>query len=156
MALDAVRKTFEKEGIANRIIELDKSSATVADAAKALHTEEAHIAKSMSFLVDDQVNIIVMAGDVKIDNHKYKEYFHKKAKMVPFNEVEQLTSHPAGGVCSFALPSNVNVYLDRSLKRFKTVFPACGSRNSAIELNISELEHYSSNVQDWVDVTKLA
>jgi prolyl-tRNA editing enzyme YbaK/EbsC (Cys-tRNA(Pro) deacylase) len=107
----------------------------------------------MSFLVNDQINLIVMAGDVKIDNHKYKETYHKKCKMVPFNDVEALTGHEPGGVCPFGVKEGVNIYLDDSLKRFNTVFPAAGSAHTAIEVSINELEKVS-HPKAWVDVTK--
>lgn len=154
MSLEKVKEYFHQYNVPDdRIIELDESSATVPLAAKALHTEEARIAKTMSFLVGEQVNLIVMAGDEKVDNHKYKTYFHKKCKMVPFNEVEEVTGHEPGGVCPFALDDSINVYLDDSLKRFDTVFPAAGSPHSAIELTIPELVKYSHPVA-WIDVTK--
>ncbi len=153
MSLTNVQNFFKQYDMDSRIIVLDESSATVASAASSLHTEERRIAKTMSFLVNDQVNLIVMAGDVKIDNKKYKAYFHKKAKMIPFDLVEELTGHPAGGVCPFAYKENIDVYLDDSLKRFETVFPAAGSTNSAIELSIEELEKYSF-YKEWIDVTK--
>lgn len=153
MSYKNVHDYFEQFDMADRIIILDESSATVEQAAEALHTDEARIAKTMSFLVDDTVNLIVMAGDVKIDNHKYKDVFHKKCKMVPYDLVEEKTGHQVGGVCPFALSDDVHVYLDDSLKRFPTVFPAAGSSHSAIELSIDELNKYSHN-EGWIDVTK--
>ena len=142
-------------GIADRIREFDVSSATVELAAVAVGVEGARIAKSMSFkLADDAPIIIVTAGDRKIDNAKYKAYFHVKAKMLTFDEACAFTGHAPGGVCSFALPENVKTYLDVSLKRFDTVFPAAGSANSAIEMTCDELEKYSSNFVAWVDVCK--
>ena len=142
-------------GIADRIREFDVSSATVELAAIAVGVEGARIAKSMSFkLADDEPIIIVTAGDRKIDNAKYKAYFHVKAKMLTFDEACAFTGHAPGGVCSFALPENVKTYLDVSLKRFDTVFPAAGSANSAIEMTCDELEKYSSNFVAWVDVCK--
>ena len=136
-------------------MELPESSATVHDAARALHAEEDQIAKSLSFLVDGRVIIIVVSGRSRIDNHKFKACFHKKPKMIPGAEVESLTSHPVGGVCPFALPEGVEVYLDESLKRYGTVFPACGSTNSAIELSLPDLER-ASRFRSWVDVTETA
>ena len=128
---------------------------TVELAAVAGGVEGARIAKSMSFkLADDEPIIIVTAGDRKIDNAKYKAYFHVKAKMLTFDEACAFTGHAPGGVCSFALPENVKTYLDVSLKRFDTVFPAAGSANSAIEMTCDELEKYSSNFVAWVDVCK--
>ena len=153
MSLERVKKYFEKFGVKDSIMEFDVSSATVELAAKALGCEEARIAKTLSFLVEENPILIVAAGDVKIDNAKYKSTFHTKAKMLKFEEVEQLIGHAVGGVCPFGVNDNVKIYLDESLKRFKTVFPACGSANSAIELTIPELEKYSSSL-GWVDVCK--
>ncbi|MBR6681740.1 MAG: YbaK/EbsC family protein [Clostridia bacterium] len=153
MSIENVKAYFKQYGIEERIQEFDISSATVELAAKALNCEECRIAKSMSFMVDDKAIIIVTAGDVKIDNAKYKAEFHTKAKMLRFEEVEELIGHRVGGVCPFAIKDGVNVYLDESLKRFETVFPACGSSNSAIELTISELENYSGYTK-WVNVCK--
>ena len=153
MSLERVKKYFEKFGVKDSIMEFDVSSATVELAAKALGCEEARIAKTLSFLVEEKPVLIVTAGDVKIDNAKYKSTFHTKAKMLKFEEVEPLIGHAVGGVCPFAVNDNVKIYLDESLKRFKTVFPACGSANSAIELTIPELEKYSSS-RGWVDVCR--
>lgn len=153
MSLERVKKYFEKFGVKDSIMEFDVSSATVELAAKALGCEEARIAKTLSFLVDENPVLIVTAGDVKIDNAKYKSTFHAKAKMLKFEEVEPLIGHAVGGVCPFGVNDNVKIYLDESLKRFKTVFPACGSANSAIELTIPELEKYSSS-RGWVDVCR--
>ncbi len=154
MSIEKVREYFKKFNIENKIKEFDVSSATVELAAKALGCEEARIAKTLSFKNDDDVILIVAAGDVKIDNSKYKSNFHKKAKMLQFDEVEPLVGHKVGGVCPFAVNQKVKIYLDNSLKRFKTVFPACGSANSAIELTIDELEKYT-DFDSWVDVCKL-
>lgn len=153
MSIENVRSYFKEKGIENKIQEFDISSATVELAAKALNTEECRIAKSMSFKIDDNAIIIVTAGDVKIDNAKYKSFFHTKAKMLAFEEVEEMIGHRVGGVCPFAVNDGVKIYLDESLKRFETVFPACGSSNSAIELTIKELEQYS-NYSEWIDVCK--
>lgn len=153
MSLQKVKNFFKTKGIENSIMEFDVSSATVELAAKALGCEEARIAKTLSFLVDENPILIVAAGDVKIDNAKYKSTFHTKAKMLKFEEVEPLIGHAVGGVCPFGVNDNVKIYLDESLKRFKTVFPACGSANSAIELTIPELEKYSSSL-GWVDVCR--
>ena len=136
-------------------MEFDVSSATVELAAQALSCEPQRIAKTLSFLVDGHAVLIVAAGDARIDNHKYKEQFGKKAKMLSPDEVVELVGHAVGGVCPFAVKEGAEVYLDASLKRFETVFPACGSSNSAIELTIPELEKYSGFLQ-WVDVCKLA
>ncbi len=153
--IEKVREYFKNFNIENRIIEFDVSSATVELAAKALNTECGRIAKSMAFdLGDNNYSVIVMTGDVKIDNAKYKHEFLKKAKMIAFLEVEELIGHRAGGVCPFAVNDNVKVYLDNSLKKYQTVFPACGSSNSAAEFTASELEKFSTNFVKWVDVTK--
>ena len=154
MSIDKVRLYFKSFNIDQRIIEFDVSSATVDLAAEALGLEGARIAKSLTFKVDEQPIMIVMAGDAKIDNAAYRHFFHAKAKMLTYEEVHELIGHDVGGVCPFALPENVKVYLDESLKRFKTVYPAAGSSNSAIELTCEELEKYSSNFVAWIDVCK--
>ena len=154
MSIQKVRAYFKQFGIEDRIREFDVSSATVDLAAIAVGVEGARIAKSLSFKVDDQPIIIVVAGDAKVDNSAYKKYFHTKAKMLTHEEAHELIGHDVGGVCSFALPENVKVYLDVSLRRFSTVFPAAGSSNSAIEMTCEELEQYSSNFVEWVDVCK--
>jgi len=153
MALDKVKEYFRKYNIEDRIIELPESSATVALAAKALHTEECRIAKTLSFLINDKAILIVTAGDAKIDNSKYKTTFHTKAKMIPFDDVERIIGHAAGGVCPFAINEGIDVYLDESLKKYDYLYPACGSGNSAIKLSIEEIEKYS-NYKEWIDVTK--
>ena len=135
--------------------EFDVSSATVELAAQALHVEGQRIAKPLSFYVDDHVVLIGAAGDAKIANPKYKAQFHTKAKMLSHEEAETLIGHAVGGVCPFAVNEGVDVYLDESLKRFETVFPACGSSNSAIELTIPELEANCDHFQGWVDVCKI-
>ena len=154
MSIQKVREYFTQFGIESRIREFDVSSATVDLAAIAVGVEGARIAKSLSFKVDDQPIIIVVAGDAKVDNSAYKKYFHTKAKMLTHEEAHELIGHDVGGVGSFALPENVKVYLDVSMKRFETVFPAAGSSNSAIELTCEELEKYSSNFLEWVVVCK--
>lgn len=154
MAIEKVKAYFNKYGIADRILEFSISSATVELAAQALNCEPCRIAKTLSFMVNGQAILIVTAGDTKIDNSKYKAQFGIKAKMLSFDEVKTLIGHAVGGVCPFAINEGVVVYLDSSLKRFKTVFPACGSSNSAIELTIDELEKYSDYTA-WIDVCKL-
>ena len=154
MSIQKVRAYMEPLGIADRIREFDVSSATVELAAVAVGVEGARIAKSLSFKVNEEPIIIVAAGDAKVDNAKYKAQFHTKAKMLTHEEAHTLIGHDVGGVCPFALPENVKVYLDVSLKRFETVFPAAGIDSSAIELTCEELERYSSNFQAWVDVCK--
>ena len=153
MAIDKVKEYFKQYNIEDRIQEFDVSSATVELAAMALGCEGKRIAKTLSFLVDDKALLVVAAGDAKVDNPKYKATFSCKAKMLSYEQVEELVGHAVGGVCPFAIPEDVTVYLDESLKRFDTVFPACGSSNSAIELTIAELEKYS-NAKGWVDVCK--
>ncbi len=154
MSVEKVKKYFEEKGIADRIQEFEISSATVTLAAKALQCEENRIAKTLSFHVGEKVVLIVAAGDAKIDNAKYKAQFGAKAKMLSFDEAEPLIGHAVGGVCPFAVNEGVETYLDISLKRFSTVFPACGSSNSAIELSLEELEEYS-DYKEWVDVCKI-
>ena len=154
MAIEKVRAYFEQYGIADRIKEFHESSATVELAAHALCTEPCRIAKTLSFMLGDKAILIVTAGDAKIDNHKYKSFFGAKAKMLKPEEVYDLIGHGIGGVCPFGINDGVTVYLDESLKRFETVFPACGSSNSAIELAIPELEKYS-NFVEWIDVCKI-
>lgn len=153
MSLRRVKAYFQTYGMEDKIQEFDVSSATVELAAKALHCEPQRIAKTLSFMVEGQAILIVAAGDAKIDNPKYKAKFGKKAKMLSRLEVEDLVGHAVGGVCPFAVNEGVKVYLDVSLKRFDTVFPACGSSNSAIELTIPELEKYSGYAE-WIDVCK--
>ena len=154
MSIEKVRNYFRPFDIEDRIREFSVSSATVELAAVAAGVEGARIAKSLSFKVDEQPIIIVAAGDTKVDNSRYKAYFHTKAKMLTHEEAHTLIGHDVGGVCPFALPEGVRVYLDESLRRFDTVFPAAGSANSAIELTCDELERYSSNFTAWVDVCK--
>ena len=154
MSIEKVREYFKKNNMENRIKEFEVSSATVELAAKAVNCEPARIAKTLSFKINEKPILIVVAGDAKIDNHKYKERYGKKAKMLTHEEVLNLIGHPIGGVCPFAINDGVEVYLDESLKRFKTMYPACGSSNSAIELSIEELEKYS-NYSSWVNVCKI-
>lgn len=153
MAIEKVRAYFAKLGIENRITEFDVSSATVELAAQAIGCEPCRIAKTLSFMVSDKPVLIVAAGDAKIDNPKYKAQFGTKAKMLTPDEVTQLVGHSVGGVCPFAVNDGVDVYLDISLKRFETVYPAAGSSNSAIELTLPELEKYSG-FNSWIDVCK--
>ena len=154
MAIEKVREYFKTKGMEERIREFEVSSATVALAAQALGCDENRIAKTLSFHVGEKVVLIVAAGDAKIDNPKYKAFFGAKAKMLTYEEAEELIGHAVGGVCPFAVNEGVEVYLDESLKRFETVFPACGSSNSAIELTINELEQHSGFVS-WIDVCKI-
>ena len=154
MSIEKVRAYFKPLGIEERIREFDVSSATVELAAVAVGVEGARIAKSLSFKVEDKPIIIVVAGDAKVDNSRYKAQFHTKAKMLTHEEAHEWIGHDVGGVCPFALPEDVKVYLDVSLKRFETVFPAAGSSNSAVEMACDELERYASNFVEWVDVCK--
>ncbi len=153
MAIEQARDYLKAWGCADQIIELEHSSATVALAAEALGTEEARIAKTLSFWVQEQPVLVVTAGDQKIDNAKYKAFFHVKAKMLGYEEVEPVIGHPVGGVCPFGIHPGIPVYLDESLKRFETVFPACGSGNSAIELTPDRLFEIAQ-AQAWINVCK--
>lgn len=153
MAIEKVKAYFKEYGMEKRIQELEMSSATVELAAEALNCEPCRIAKTLSFMVNESPILIVTAGDAKIDNAKYKAQFSAKAKMLTPEEAQELIGHAVGGVCPFAVNEGVEVYLDVSLKRFTTVFPACGSSNSAIELTIEELEKYSGYTA-WIDVCK--
>ncbi len=154
MSIEKVRAYFKEFNIEDRIREFDTSSATVALAAEALGCEEKRIAKTLSFQMDEGCILVVCAGDVKIDNPKFKATFHTKAKMLPHDVVASLCGHAVGGVCPFAVNEGVKIYLDESLKRFETVFPAAGSSNSAIEMTIEELYKYSK-AEKWVDVCKI-
>lgn len=153
MSIEKVRAQFRHYGIEDRIREFEVSSATVELAAAALHCEPKRIAKTLAFMVEHHAVLIAAAGDAKIDNSKYKAQFGTKAKMLTPEEAETLTGHAVGGVCPFAVNEGVSVYLDCSLKRFDTVFPACGSSKSVIELSIGELEKYSGYL-GWIDVCK--
>lgn len=153
MAIELVKEFFKSQGMEQRVQEFEVSSATVELAAQALHCEPCRIAKTLSFMVNEAPILIVAAGDAKIDNPKYKAQFGTKAKMLTPEEAVNLVGHAVGGVCPFAVKEGVTVYLDESLKRFETVFPACGSSNSAIELTLEELEKYSAFTA-WIDVCK--
>ncbi len=153
MSVEKVKNYFKQFGEEKRILEFDVSSATVELAALALNCKEGEIAKTLSFKIDDRIILIVMAGDYKIDNSKYKLVFNKKAHMLSFDEVEPLIGHAVGGVCPFAVNKGVEVYLDNSLKEYDYVYPACGSSNSAIKLSIKELEKYSNSL-GFIDVSK--
>lgn len=153
MSVDKVRSFFQKYGLDKRIMEFDVSSATVEQAAQALNCRPERIAKTLSFNANGRTILIVTAGDRKIDNAKYKTNFGAKARMLTADEAEETIGHAVGGICPFGINPDIDVYLDISLKRFDTVFPACGSSNSAIELSIGELEKYSS-FSAWIDVCK--
>ncbi len=154
MSIEKGRAYFRQFGMEDRVLEFNVSSATVELAALALGVEGARIAKTLSFKKGDSCILILAAGDARIDNHKFKDKFHMKAKMPSPDEVLTLVGHPVGGVCPFGINDGIDVYLDESLKRFETVFPAVGSGNSAIELNLDELYKYS-NAVEWIDVCKL-
>lgn len=154
MSIERVREYLKGFGLDDRIMEFSASSATVALAAEALGCEPCRIAKSLSFKVGSEAILVVAAGDARIDNPKYKARFGVKAKMLTPDEAVELIGHAVGGVCPFAVNEGVKIYLDDSVRRFETVFPACGSSNSAIELTIPELEKLSC-CDGWVDVCKL-
>lgn len=153
MAIDKVKEYFKSLGIEHKVMEFETSSATVELAALAVGVEPARIAKTLSFKVGENAVLIVAAGDVKIDNSKYKSFFNTKAKMLTADEVVEFIGHEIGGVCPFAIPEDVKVYLDSSLRRFQTVFPAAGSQNSAIEFTCDELYQYAG-ASAWIDVCK--
>lgn len=153
MAVERVKEYFDRCGIGGRIREFDASSATVELAAALIGCEPKRIAKSLSFMVGKEAILVVAAGDARVDNRKYKDRFGVKATMLTPAETEELIGHAVGGVCPFAVNEGVKIYLDESLRRFPSVFPACGSDNSVIELSISELEKYSG-YHAWVDVCK--
>lgn len=154
ISIEKVKAYFRDRGMEDRVLQFAASSATVELAARALNCESRRIAKTLSFHVGDKVVLIVSAGDARIDNKKYKARFGMKARMLSAGETEPLVGYAAGGVCPFAVNNGVGVYLDKSLRRFETVFPACGNANSAIELTIPELEKYA-NSKGWVDVCKI-
>ena len=154
MSIEKVREYLKKFGLDNKIMEFDVSSATVKEAAIALNCKEQEIAKTLSFIVNDRPVLIVTAGDSKVDNSKFKTKFNVKAKMIPFDDVERLVGYAVGGVCPLGVNEDVDVFLDESLKRFDTVYTACGSSNSAIKLSIEELEKVS-NYKEWIDVCKI-
>lgn len=154
MSIEKGRAYFRSLGIEDRVMEFEVSSATVELAAEALGVEGARIAKTLSFKNGEGCMLILASGDARIDNRKYKDKFHLKAKMLSADEVPEMVGHPVGGVCPFGINTGIPVYLDESLKRFKTVFPAVGSASSAIELNLDELFEYSKAIE-WIDVCKL-
>ena len=155
MSIEKVRSYFRQwPGMEEKILEFPVSSATVAEAAKAVGTEERRIAKTLSFILDDGPILVVAAGDAKFDNKKFKATFHKKATMLKVDELTELVGHPVGGVCPFGIKEGVKVYLDESLKRFDTVFPAAGTPNSAVEVTLPQLEA-ASHAAGWVDVSQI-
>ena len=154
MTIEQIKAYLADCGLGDRVYEFDVSSATVELAAQALGCEPCRIAKTMSFLVEERPVLVVLAGDARVDNHKFKEVFHQKAKMLSHEQVAQLTGFPVGGVCPFLAPENTKVYLDESLKRFDIVYPAAGTRNSAVKVTVDELERAAAP-DGWVDVSKL-
>ena len=154
MSIAAVREYFAQFGMADQVLEFETSSATVELAAQAVGVIPARIAKSLSFKVDGKAILIIAAGDAKVDNAKFKAHFHTKAKMLTHEEVTDLIGHAIGGVCPFAIKEEVEVYLDESMRRFETVFPAAGSGNSAIQLTCDQLEQYAQNFVAWGDFCK--
>ncbi len=153
MSFERAKEQIEKYNLEKNILVFEESSATVSEAALAVGVSEGEIAKTLSFLVDEKPILIVVAGDVKIDNAKYKHFFGKKAKMIPHDEVEEIVGHKVGGVCPFGINPGVDVYLDVSLKEYECVYPACGTGNSAVKLSIEELEKCSL-YKEWIDVCK--
>ncbi len=153
MSIEKARKYLKKYGLDHKVMEFEVSSATVEKAAKAIHCKEQEIAKTLSFIVEDKAILIVASGDSKVDNSKYKAEFHTKAKMIPFDDVEKMVGHAVGGVCPFGINDDVEIYLDTSLKKLETAYPACGSSNSAIKLTLDQLEKIT-NYKKWVDVCK--
>ena len=154
MAFEEAKAYLTGKGYGDRIRTFDVSSATVELAALAVGTEPARIAKSLTFMLEDRPVMIVAAGDARVNNSKYKEYFHKKARMLTKEEVSAFIGHDVGGVCPFGIKDGVDVYLDISLKRFAKVYPACGSANSAVELTPDELEALSG-CREWIDVCRI-
>lgn len=155
MSITKAKEYLKQFNLDDKVMEFPVSLATVEDAAKAINCEEKEIAKTLSFIVEDNPILIVVAGDCKIDNSKFKAEFLVKAKMIPFERVEESIGHAVGGVCPFGVNENVIIYLDESLKRLETIYPACGSSNSAIKLTLEELEKIV-NFKKWINVCKYA
>ena len=153
MSFERAKAYLREKGLEDHIIVLNESSATVAEAAQALGVEPAMIAKTLSVLQGEQPVLIVTEGTAKLDNHKYKSLFHIKAKMIPYEEVEQYIGHAPGGVCPFGINEGVEVYLDESLRKFETVYPAAGNGHTAVKLTLQELEA-AAGAEGWVDVCK--
>lgn len=154
MSVERVREYLKQWNLDGEVREFDLSSATVELAAQALGCEPGRIAKTMSFYIDGEVVLIVMAGDARLDNRKYKDYFHTKALMIHRDEVKSMTGHPVGGVCPFDVLDGVDVYLDKSLKRYDVVYPAAGSGNSAVRMTLAQLEA-ASHCKGWIDVARV-
>ena len=154
MSIEKVKNFFDSIGELDRLLEFEESTATVDEAAKAVGCAPGNIAKTISLLVNDKPILILLAGDVKIDNHKFKDTFHTKTKMIPIDEVEGYIGHAVGGVCPFAVNEDVPIYFDESLKRFETIYPAAGNEHSAVRLKFDELEKFIKSA-GWIDVSKL-
>ena len=153
MAIEKVKKFFEKLGEGEKVVEFEKSTATSEQAAQALNCEVGRIAKTISVFVNKKPILVLMSGDMKLDNKKFKSRFNCRPHMIPIDEVENLIGHAVGGVCPFAVNEGIPIYLDESLKRFEFIYPAAGSSNSVVKLKIDELPRYI-NFSDWVDVSK--
>lgn len=155
MSFEKAKEFLESKNLGDKIIVLDEKSATVEQAANALGVTEAEIAKTLSFIVDEKPILIVLDGTARIDNKKYRQTFHTKARMIPFDLVEELTGHEVGGVCPFGVNDNINIYLDESLRNYEKVYPAAGNDHTAIALSLEELET-AVNPTTWVDVAKIS
>lgn len=153
MSINRAKEYLKKYGLDENVIEFEVSTATVEMAAQAINCKEEEIAKTLSFIVEDKPILIVVSGESRVDNSKFKAEFHTKAKMIPFDDVEKMVGHAAGGVCPFGVNDDVTIYLDESLKRFEVVYPACGSSNSAVKLTLAQLEEIT-DYKKWVDVCK--
>lgn len=155
MSFEKAKQFLESKNLAHRIIVLNEKSGTVVEAAKALGVSESEIAKTLSFIVDEKPILIVLEGTARIDNKKYRHAFHTKAKMIPFEQVEELTGHEVGGVCPFGVNESITIYFAESLRKYKKVYPAAGNNHTAVELSISELES-AVYPAAWVAVTKIS
>lgn len=155
MSFEKAKEFLESKNLGDKIIVLDEKSATVEQAANALGVTEAEIAKTLSFIVDEKPILIVLEGTARIDNKKYRQTFHTKAKMIPFDLVEELIGHEVGGVCPFGVNDNINIYFDESLRKFEKVYPAAGNDHTAVGLSLEELET-AVNPTAWVDVSKIS
>ncbi len=153
MSIEKAKAYLEEKGFLDHVIEFEESTATVEQAAEAVGVEPGRIAKTMSFLVGEEAILILIEGTARVDNRKFKDTFHVKAKMIPYDQVEEWIGHAPGGVCPFGIKGGVKIYLDESLKRFDTVYPAAGNDHSAVKLSIAELEQVAGT-DEWVDVCK--
>lgn len=155
MSFEKAKEYLSKYNLEDHVMTFDVSSRTVAEAATAIGCQEGEIAKTLSFIVEDKPILIVVSGASRIDNSKYKAEFHTKAKMVPYEQVESLIGHAAGGVCPFGIKDDIDVYLDESIKKYDIIYPACGNAQSAVKLTLKELEKIA-NSKKWIDVCKKA